>query len=57
MKRRILFDTLKAQKNIFYARIGIELIRSLLVVAAAWETASVVYLVFIEGYDGAETAP
>ncbi|EFR41399.1 thiol reductant ABC exporter, CydD subunit [Selenomonas sp. oral taxon 137 str. F0430] len=57
MKRRILFDTLKTQKNIFYARIGTELISSLLVVAAAWETASVVNLVFIEGRGSAETAP
>ena len=57
MKRRILFDTLRTQKNILYARIGAELASSLLVVAAAWETASVVNLVFIEGYCSAETAP
>ena len=57
MKQRILFDTIKAQKNILYARIGAELISSLLVVAAAWETASVVNLVFVEGRGSAETAP
>ena len=57
MNKRILFDTLKSQKNIFYARIGAELASSLLVVAAAWKTASVVNLVFIEGRGSAETAP
>ena len=56
MKQRILFETLKAQKNILCARIGIELIGGILVVAAAWKTADLVDKVFLRGCGVMETA-
>lgn len=57
MKQRILFETLKSQKNILFPRIGMELLSGMLTIAAAWETAVLVDLVFMRGGGLAETAP
>ena len=57
MKQQILFETLKSQKNILFPRIGMELLSGMLTIAAAWETAVLVDLVFMRGGGLAETAP
>ena len=57
MKNSLLLPILKTKKRTLFTRLGLELVHSLLAVAASWELANVVNDVFINNAAISETAP
>jgi thiol reductant ABC exporter, cydD subunit len=56
MKKRILLHTLQIQRHMVFMRAAIELLHGILIIIAAWKTASIVDMVFMHGCGLRETA-